>query len=203
MIPKAGQYDGEETQEVPQPTEADTHRLVLLRHAKSSWGDPGLDDRERPLNARGRQAGKLLAAHFAKMQRPDLVLCSSALRTRQTLDLVAHAWAPPAPAAIEDGLYLASAPALLARLTAVQDEVGTVLVLAHNPGLHHLAEALAAHSSRALRGRLAEKFPTGATATFRFTGPWAGIAHTTIILTDLTIPADLSSDLASDLASED
>src|SRR5260221_66698 len=106
-------YPGEETPEVSQLKEADAHRLVLLRHAKSSWDDPGLDDHERPLTVRGRQAGKRLAAHFAAARRPDLILCSSALRPRQTLDLVAHAWASPTPAAIEDGLYLAGAPALL------------------------------------------------------------------------------------------
>ena len=178
--------------------EADAHRLVLLRHAKSSWGDPGLDDRERPLNARGRQAGKLLAAHLAATPRPDLVLCSDALRTRQTLELVAVAWTPPAPVALEERLYLASAPALLKRLEAVPDEIGTVLVIGHNPGLHQLAEALAAHSPRKLRGRLAEKFPTGAAATFRFTGPWAGITHAAIILTELVTPADLSGDPASE-----
>ncbi len=183
---------------MPKPTEAEAHRLVLLRHAKSGWGDPGLEDRERPLNARGRQAGKLLAAHLAKTHRPDLVLCSSALRTRQTLDLVAHAWTPPPPVTIEDRLYLASASALLKRIGTVEDEIGTVLVVAHNPGLHQLAEALAAHSSHALRNRLAEKFPTGAAATFRFTGSWAGMAHATIVLVDLTTPADLSSDLASE-----
>ncbi|MBV9802302.1 MAG: histidine phosphatase family protein, partial [Solirubrobacterales bacterium] len=65
-------------------------RLFVLRHAKSSWDNPGLDDHERPLAARGRRALDVIAAHLAATgTEPELVLCSSARRTRETLDGIA------------------------------------------------------------------------------------------------------------------
>ena len=60
--------------------------LLLLRHAKSAWSDPRLDDHDRPLNGRGERAAKAMADHIAREgPRPDLILCSTAMRTRQTL----------------------------------------------------------------------------------------------------------------------
>src|SRR5712692_9399440 len=93
--------------------------LRLLRHAKSSWQDADLDDRDRPLTARGHQAGRLLAGHLAGQAAPDLVLCSSALRTRETFDHIAGAYGATLQAAFEDALYLASARTLLRRIEAV------------------------------------------------------------------------------------
>src|SRR5271154_5919782 len=94
-----------------------TRRLVLLRHAKSSWQDSGVDDHERKLNRRGEQAGALLQAYFATRDTPDLILCSSARRTQQTLERIRPAFPCPPEILIEDGLYLASAAALLKRIT--------------------------------------------------------------------------------------
>src|SRR5205085_9498041 len=92
------------------------HRLHLLRHAKSSR-DEGIDDNERPLSRRGRDAarriGETLPAGIGKV---DLVLCSSALRTRETAELALAGFKPPPRILYEDALYLASATALLRRL---------------------------------------------------------------------------------------
>src|SRR5215471_3225928 len=90
--------------------------LYLLRHAKSSWDDPALADHDRPLAPRGRKAAKRIGARLRSDETPvSLVLCSSALRARETVDLVA----PPGTIEIEDGLYGASADELLQRLRQV------------------------------------------------------------------------------------
>ncbi len=79
--------------------------LHLLRHAKSSWKDPSLDDHERPLAKRGRKTAKTIAVHLrhAKVM-PDLVICSTAARARQTLDPIAKAIKPP-KVVFETGIY--------------------------------------------------------------------------------------------------
>ena len=81
-------------------------RLWLLRHAKSSWDDTGVDDRDRPLAPRGERAGDLMRQYVDEAGiRPDLVLCSSALRTRQTLALLLHAFERDLEIRIESSLY--------------------------------------------------------------------------------------------------
>jgi phosphohistidine phosphatase len=176
-----------------QPKDETQRVLQLLRHAKSSWRDGGLDDRDRPLNARGHRAARLLAVHFARQPVPDLVLCSSALRTRETLEHIVRAYVTRPPVSIEDALYLANARAVAARIEAVDDDVGTLLVIGHNPGLHELAAGLARHGPRHDRARLAAKFPTAALATFRLAGPWLAIGHAPIALASYVVPADLDA----------
>jgi phosphohistidine phosphatase len=140
-------------------------RLFLLRHAKSSWDDPALDDHDRPLSARGRGAASLIGAYLDREQAEiSLVLCSSARRTRETLELISV----PAEIRTERELYGVSADQLLARLRRVPDDVAAVMVIGHNPAIHDLAVTLAAGA-----GDLAErKFPTGALATLTYVGPW-------------------------------
>ena len=109
--------------------------LWLLRHAKSSWDEPGLADHDRPLAPRGRKAAKRIRRWAAEHDvRPDLVLCSTAVRARATLELVCRRSAHP-QVEIEDGLYHAWADDLLERLRASPADVDGVLVIGHNPGL--------------------------------------------------------------------
>lgn len=176
-----------------QPKEETPRLLHLLRHAKSSWREAGLDDRDRPLNPRGHRAGQLLGALLARQPLPDLVLCSSALRTRETFEHLVHAYGRSPLVSIEDGLYLATARILLERIETVEDDVGTLLVIGHNPGLHELAVALARHGSRHDRARLAAKFPTGGLASFRLAGPWHAIGHAPIALVSYVVPSDLDA----------
>jgi phosphohistidine phosphatase len=139
-------------------------RLWLLRHAKSSWADPGLDDPDRPLAPRGRRAGELLAAHLAASDvRPAVVLCSSSLRTRETLAAILPALGDTVEIRIERALYGAGAAELLDRLRQVPNRVTSAMLIGHNPGIQDLALTLAT-SGPALAG-LREKFPTGALAT--------------------------------------
>lgn len=165
--------------------------LYLLRHAKSSWPQGGLDDRDRPLDGYGQRAARLVAAHLARQLVPGLVLCSSAGRTRETLDHVLRALPVSPPVSIEDALYLAKARRILERIEAVPDDIATLLVIGHNPGLHELAATLARHGPRRHRARLAAQFPTGALASFRLAGPWHTVAHAPVALTGYVVPDDL------------
>jgi phosphohistidine phosphatase len=137
--------------------------LHLLRHAKSSWDDESLSDHERPLSPRGIRDAKRIAKHLGTLGAPpEVVLCSSAVRTRQTLDLVKPSLGD-ASIDVEDGLYGASADALLERIHGIPESAGSVLVIGHNPGLEDLVLLLAAPGQ--LRAEVIAKFPTGALAT--------------------------------------
>jgi len=160
--------------------------LYLLRHAKSSWADSALADHERPLAPRGRRDGKRIAEHLRRQEiEPELVLCSSAARTRETLGLLRPALGD-ATVVVEDELYGASSDQLLARIRLVPDEVASVLVIGHNPGLHELALALAAAGDE--RERLEEKFPTAALATLTPAEPWGRVAPRGATLTAYVVP---------------
>ncbi len=166
---------------------------MLLRHAKSSWDDPLLDDFDRPLAKRGRkaakQAGQWLKRHGVA---PALILCSASARTRETLDLVLPALRSEPQIAYERRLYLADADDLLARLQEIADEVPSVLLIGHNPGMQDLALALAPTRMRRERRRLAEKFPTAAVAWFRSGAKsWSDIRPNETELVAYMRPADL------------
>ena len=164
--------------------------LYLLRHAKSSWDDPALPDDKRPLAPRGRRDGKRIAEHLRRQGiEPELVLCSSAVRTRETLELVRPALGG-ASVVVEDELYGASADRLLARIRLVPGEAESVLVIGHNPGLHELALVLASDGDEL--GRLEEMFPTGALATLALAEPWGGVARGGATLTAYVVPKQLS-----------
>ena len=143
-------------------------RVWVLRHAKSSWDDPGLVDHDRPLAPRGRRAAKSVARWVADNGvRPGLVLCSTALRAQSTLDLVVDALGAP-EVEIEDGLYHTSATDLLERLRALPTDIADVLVIGHNPALHELACVIAPPGP--------EAFPTGALAELRLSiDAWADL----------------------------
>jgi phosphohistidine phosphatase len=151
-------------------------QLLLLRHAKSSWEDKTLPDHARPLNPRGRAAATAMRRAMEDLGlAPDLVLVSSSLRTRQTLDAL-EPWADTPLVEPMDVLYLADAPTLLKVLREVKETVRSVLLVGHNPGLHELAMRLVgAHAmtyAHADLRRLAEGYPSGALAEFTVPGPW-------------------------------
>jgi phosphohistidine phosphatase len=151
------------------------HTLHLLRHAKSSWKDD-VEDHQRGLSRRGREAARRVGEHLAAaVGSLDLVLASSALRTRQTLDLVVAQFATQPRILIEDELYLASAERLLERLRRLAEVERTVLVIGHNPGLRELALALADAAAPASRPFVSGKFPTAARVTFHIATPWPAL----------------------------
>lgn len=169
--------------------------LLLLRHAKSAWSDARLADHDRPLNRRGERAAKAMADHLvATGRRPDLVLCSTALRTRQTLAAVVDRLGPPAPPILLDkGLYLAPQARLLAQLRAVADTVSSLLLVGHNDGIGDLAVALAGSGPDEALERLHEKYPTGALAVLAVPGgSWRDLVPGTARLVEFTRPRDLA-----------
>jgi len=165
--------------------------LYLLRHLKSSWDEAGLPDHERPLAPRGRRAGKKLARHLRQERvAPDLVLCSTATRTRQTFEAVKAALGDPVVRFLPE-LYAASEATLLAAVRAVGPRTRSLLLIAHNPGLEDLAVGLAARGDGEALQRLGEKFPTGAFATLAFPGDWAALEPGGGELVDIVVPREL------------
>ena len=142
--------------------------LMLLRHGKSSWKSDAACDFDRPLGRRGLRDGERFGADLgARLPRPELVLCSSARRTRDTLAFLIPSLIDPQRVAIEDGLYLAEAEALLARLRAVPESITRILLIGHNPGLTDLARLLTDDADRAL-----DNLPTFAVAEFTLVMPF-------------------------------
>src|SRR5947208_6008892 len=139
--------------------------LYLLRHAKSSWDDPDLDDHDRPLAKRGVRAAGAIARHIRREGiQPALVLCSSARRARQTLDLIAPAIGD-ADAWVEPELYGAGVADLLRRLARLPPSVPSAMLIGHAPTLQDLALRLAGRGDPEALGRLRAKMPTAALAT--------------------------------------
>jgi phosphohistidine phosphatase len=167
--------------------------LLLLRHAKAvPQGDDG-PDRDRPLAEKGARQMRVLAAWAAERRiRPDLVLCSSAVRTRQTLALIAAKLKDP-ETLFEDGIYLADARALLRRLRKVPAACASVMVVGHNPGLHELSIMLLCSGAGANARRLKDAMPTGALAMFELDGPWASLDRGAGRLVEFVTPKELDA----------
>jgi phosphohistidine phosphatase len=147
--------------------------ILLLRHTKSDWGNSGQSDHERSLNRRGERAALTMADQIARQgAHPDLILCSTAVRTRQTLAPLLQRLVPLPPVSFEKGLYLASEDALLHRLRALEAGVAAPLLIGHNDGIWLLANALAGSGSSDALARMEIKYPTGALAILR-----APVAH--------------------------
>jgi len=166
-------------------------RLYLLRHSKSAWDDPTLRDRDRPLAPRGRKASKRVA-RWAKKHgvRPQLVVCSNAVRARQTLQRVLPGLGEPA-VWFEVTLYAAGADTLLARVRALPDDVDEAMLVGHNPGLMELLLLLAAPSP--LRQRALGNVPTGALAELEAdVEHWAEVSPGEARLTEFVVPRELT-----------
>lgn len=151
--------------------------LLLLRHAKSSRDDPAADDHDRDLARRGERAapqvGRLLRAEKLV---PDLALCSTATRARRTWDLAAAELGREIPVRHLRALYLAPPSRLLETVRRQQADLGRLLLVGHNPGLHGLAMALARDGEPSLLAALRAEFPTAALARIGFdTAGWADL----------------------------
>jgi len=160
-----------------------TRRLVLLRHAKSDW--PDVPDHDRPLAKRGRKdapvIGRWLRGHGYV---PEVVVCSTARRTRQTWDLVAREVDGSPSVHFEPRAYAASAQTLLYLARELPGRCRTALLIGHNPGTEDLANSLA---------DVALRFPTAAVAVFELDGDWPDLAPGQARLLDFTMPAELTA----------
>jgi phosphohistidine phosphatase len=150
-----------------------------------------MPDHDRPLSDRGRKASATMAEHCDRVPvRPALVLCSSATRARETLAGVLPGLGAPLRVEIEDDLYTFEARSLLDRIRKVGDDTGSLMIVAHNPGIAVLAGRLSGDGEALLR--LQAKFPTCALATIDLdVDTWSEVAHGSGHLDAFVTPADL------------
>lgn len=172
------------------------HRLMLLRHAKSDWSRPGMPDRNRPLNARGREAAPVVAAHIAGQELiPQRALVSTATRTRETWKLMLPFFPKKPETIFEARLYESTPHTILAVIKETPAAVKSLMIVGHNPGLQTLALALIGAGNAQAREDLAAKFPTAALAVIDFVaGPWSAVRPGTGRLELFVRPRDLNGD---------
>ncbi|MDE2163337.1 MAG: histidine phosphatase family protein [Alphaproteobacteria bacterium] len=148
-------------------------RLFLLRHAKAGREEPGFDDKSRTLVERGREdatrIGRLL---HDEVYVPDTVLCSTAARTKETLELILPELGAKPAVHYHAELYLAAAETILAMIRGARGESGSLMIVGHNPGLEECARELVREPAhRRMRKSyltMLEKFPTCALAVIDF-----------------------------------
>ncbi|WP_062210959.1 histidine phosphatase family protein [Streptomyces sp. NBRC 109706] len=165
-------------------------RIVLLRHAKADW--PEVADHDRPLAERGRHDARTAGLWLADAGiTPDLTLCSTAVRARETWKLFASELTSRPRTAYDDRLYEASPGEVIAVLNEVDDAVGDLLVVGHNPTTHALADLLAGTAEGDTRARMhASGYPTSAQAVLTLTGPWKSVEPGVARLTAFWTPHD-------------
>ncbi len=171
-----------------------TRRLVLLRHAKSAWPDD-VPDRDRPLAPRGRRdapaAGRWLRkAGFV----PELVLCSTARRARETWELAEQKLGAHPPTSFEQRVYGAGSTQLLDLARQAPANVGTLLIVGHDPAMRELTLELASAEADGAEaeaiGRVQAKYPTAAIAVLAFTAGWPGLGPGQARLAAFATPGD-------------
>jgi phosphohistidine phosphatase len=168
--------------------------LFLLRHAKSDR-EAGVEDFDRPLARRGREAAARMGAHMRTHDlRPDLILCSSAARASQTAALVLTELGS-VPIEHRRSLYLASAAGLLREARQTEDAVGSLMLVGHDPGMHNLAIALAGDGDADVLASLRAKLPTGALVHLAFDeSSWRDVAEGEGLLKGFIRPRDLDAE---------
>jgi phosphohistidine phosphatase len=130
--------------------------LLVLRHGKSSWNDPTLDDHERPLNKRGRRDGSRVGKLVRKYgMMPDVVISSEAVRARLTAEAVVQSARYSGEILLDQQLHMASPADILSLLRTVRENAETVMIVGHNPGLEELVTQLTGEQ---------QDFPTAALA---------------------------------------
>jgi len=171
--------------------------LILMRHAKTEPAGPsaglGQADRKRALTDRGRADARLIGERMkSEHWLPDRILCSPAVRTRQTLETLAAAFGAAVPTEFPEALYGARAPDYLGIIARSGGAARRLLVIGHNPTIHMTARAAAASGDRALRERILEKFPTAAFALISFRiDDWAEVGGADGHLLAFVTPRDL------------
>ena len=170
-----------------------TMRLLLLRHAKSSWDEPGLPDLARPLAPRGRRTAPRMAQRMLERRWvPDLVLASPAERVRETWRLMAPQLGEQIPCRTLRTLYPGAPSRLLLTLRRAPDAARNILLIGHNPGLAAFAASLCGAGAKTARERMSSKFPTAGLAVIDFDlARWADLAPGTGRLKAFVRPKDL------------
>ena len=163
-------------------------RLILTRHAKSSWDDPLTPDHDRPLNDRGKAAAADLGQWLASRDYvPGEVLCSDALRTRKTFSGMAPALPGTPVLELKPALYHAGPDVMMAVLKHATAD--TVMMIGHNPGIAEFAARLVAHPPHSPEfGR----YPTGATLVVDFdVAEWSEVSYGIGVTVDFIVPSEI------------
>lgn len=168
-------------------------RLAILRHAKSSWGDPDLDDFDRSLNARGVAAARAMGKALKRRGvRFDHVLASPAKRVRETLEQFAASYGKLPEIRFDETIYLASPATLFDRVRDLPEGSSAPLLVGHNPGLERLLVELTRDDRHGFHARVAQGYPTGALAIVELpAASWADIEPASGEITELFLPRDL------------
>ena len=168
-------------------------RIYLLRHAKSSWDDPLLDDHERPLAPRGQRACAAMGRYLRLGDiRPDLVLCSTAARTRETLARVRSDLGAEVAVNYDHAIYLTEAQGHLELLRCQPKALRSLMLVGHNPGLEDLAHLLVGSGDAASRSQMSAKFPTAALAILIHRGKgWRDLKPGSCELHSFVVPREL------------
>jgi phosphohistidine phosphatase len=177
-------------------------RLILLRHAKSSWNDPVERDFDRPLNAKGKRAAETMGRHMREEGVAfDAAIASPAIRVVETLQYVGKGYGEPIEPEWDRRAYLASNVTLLDIVHEASDDVDALLLSGHNSGLEDLVLLLVPDArGDTLREAVEEKFPTCSLAEMEFDADsWADIRPATGRLLRFVRPRDLAEDLGPDL----
>ena len=164
-------------------------RLILIRHAKSSWSSGASGDKSRPLNDRGRAAATKVGAWLNKQgYMPDQVISSNATRCAETWDGISEILGKDATVNFEDALYLAGAGIMLSHLQSATGDV--VLMLGHMPGIGEFARDLRRDPAPAHESF--QKYPTGAATVLDFKADnWSDITNGTGKFVDYVAPREL------------
>jgi phosphohistidine phosphatase len=168
-------------------------KVILLRHAKSSWDDPAMDDHDRPLNKRGKAAAPLIGRWLAERRHvPDTVLCSSSERTRQTVERIRKIMPKLPEPVVERTLYHASPNEMRDRLAKLPVDCKTVMLVGHNPGLGSLVRKMSDGKEKRRCRRAYEHFPTGAAAVLELDlDYWSDIEFAKARFVDFAAPREL------------
>jgi phosphohistidine phosphatase len=168
-------------------------RLSVLRHAKSSWDDPALQDFNRPLNDRGWKAARRMGREFKHRNVSfDLVVASTAARVRETIDGLRDKFDLNVEIRFEPHMYLADEETLLSLVRALPQKVHSPLLVGHNPGLERLLVELTHDDHHGLRRRVAHGYPTGAFAVVELPADrWADVSPGSGKIVELILPKEL------------
>jgi phosphohistidine phosphatase len=146
-------------------------RLMLLRHAKAEKAEPGMSDRDRGLDPRGRGDAARMGAYMAQHGLiPDRAIVSAARRTRETWQGLVSAFSAPPAVYDEERLYNAAPDAILSVMRGADHFARRLLLIGHNPGVHESACRLIAAGEIEARERLNERLPTAALVVIDFAG---------------------------------
>lgn len=150
--------------------------LSLFRHAKSAWDQPNLGDFDRVLAPRGENAAPRMGRYMAKNDlEPEIILCSTAQRARQTLELALPEFRSEPEVRYSDALYHAGPQQMFELVRKLPDTCGHSMLVGHNPGMHALAFELSGGGDETALHGLATKFPTAGLAVIDFDGGWESV----------------------------